>query len=44
MNFCTGAYLYFKVQCLPQIEGGVCLLECHLVTQTQDYHVVFIWG
>ena len=34
----------FKAQCLPQIKGGLCLAGCHVVAQTQGYHLVCIWG
>ena len=36
--------LSFKAQCLPQIEGGLCLARCVVVAQTQAYHLVGIWG
>ena len=36
--------LSFKAQCLPQIEGVLCLAGCHVVAQTQGYHLVCIWG
>ena len=39
--------LSFKAQCLPEIEergGGGCLAGCHVVAQTQGYHLVYIWG
>ena len=39
-----GLALSFKAQCLPQIKGGLCLAWCHVVAQTQGYHVVCIWG
>ena len=39
-----GLSLSFKAQCLPQIEGVLCLAECHVVAQTQGYHLVCIWG
>ena len=44
-----GLPLSFKAQCLPQIkkEGGggrgLCLAGCHVVAQTQGYHLVCIW-
>ena len=37
-------------QCLPHIElgggggGGLCLAGCHVVAQTQGYHLVCLWG
>ena len=37
-----GLRLSFKAQCLPQIEGGLCLAGCHVVAQTQDYQLVCI--
>ena len=46
MSFCSfneflrGLSLSFKAQCVPQIEGGLCLAECHVVAQTQGYHLV----
>ena len=39
-----GLPLSFKAQCLPQIEGGLCLAGCHVVGQTQSYHLIYIWG
>ena len=36
--------LSFKAQWLPQIKGGLSLAGCHVVAQTQGYHVVCIWG
>ena len=39
-----GLPLSFKAQCLPQIKGGLCLAGCHVVAQTQGYHLVCIWG
>ena len=36
--------LSFKAQCLPQIEEYWCLAECHVVAQTQGYHLVCVWG
>ena len=39
-----GLSLSFKAQCLPQIEGVLCLPGCHVVAQTQGYHLVCIWG
>ena len=36
--------LSFKAQCLPQIKRGLCLAGCHVVAQTQGYHLVCIWG
>ena len=34
----------FKAQCFPQIEDGLCLAGCHVVTKTQGFHLVCIWG
>ena len=39
-----GLPLSFKAQCLPQIKGGLCLAGWHVVTQTQSYRLVCIWG
>ena len=39
-----GLSLFFKAQCLPQIQAGLCLAGCHVVAQTQGYHLVCIWG
>ena len=39
-----GLPLSFKAQCLPQIKEWLCLAGCHVVAQTQGYHVVCIWG
>ena len=39
-----GLPLSFKVQCLPQIKERLCLAVCHVVAQTQDYHLVCNWG
>ena len=39
-----GLSLFFKAQCLPKIEKGLCLAGCHVVAQTQGYHLVCIWG
>ena len=39
-----GLPLSFKAQCLPQIKRGLCLAGCHVVAQTQGYHLVCIWG
>ena len=39
-----GLSLFFKAQCLPQIQEGLCLAGCHVVAQTQGYHLVCIWG
>ena len=39
-----GLSLSFKAQCLPQIEEVLCLAGCHVVAQTQGYHLVCIWG
>ena len=39
-----GLPLSFKAQCHPQIEVGLCLAGCHVVAQTQGYHLVCIWG
>ena len=41
---CLGLPLSFKAQCLPQIKRGLCLTGCHVVAQTQGYHLVYIWG
>ena len=42
---CRGSPLSFKAQCLSQIwGGGLCLAGCHVVAQTQGYHLVCIWG
>ena len=41
---CLGLPLSFKAQCLPQIKGGLCLTGCHVVAQTQGYHLVCSWG
>ena len=41
---CHGLYLSFKVQCIPQIERGLCLPGCHVVARTQGYLLVCIWG
>ena len=30
-----GLSLFFKAQCLPQIQAGLCLAGCHVVAQTQ---------
>ena len=35
---------FFKAQCLPKIEKGLCLAGCHVVAQTQSYYLVYIWG
>ena len=35
---------FFKAQCLPKIEKGLCLAGCHVVAQTQGYYLVCIWG
>ena len=34
----------FKVQCFPQIKGGLRLATCHVLVQTQGYHLECIWG
>ena len=34
----------FNAQCLPQIKEGLCLAGCHIIAQTQGYHLVCIWG
>ena len=39
-----GLFLSFKAQCLRQIEEGLCLNGCHVVAQTQGYHLICIWG
>ena len=39
-----GLPLYFRAQCLPQIEGVLCLAGCFVLAQTQGYHLVRIWG
>ena len=39
-----GLPLFFKAQCLPQIKRRLCLAGCHVVAQTQGYHLVCIWG
>ena len=39
-----GLPLSFKAQCLPEIKVGLCLGGCHVVAQTQGYHMVCIWG
>ena len=39
-----GLPLSFKAQCPPQITEGLCLAGCHVVAQTQGYHLVCIWG
>ena len=39
-----GLPLSFKVQCLPQIKERLCLAVCHVVAQTQGYHLVCNWG
>ena len=39
-----GLPMSFKAQCLPQIKEGLSLAGCHVVAQTQGYHVVCIWG
>ena len=39
-----GLPLSFKAQCLPQIKRGLCLTGCHVVAQTQGYHLFSIWG
>ena len=36
--------LSFKARCLPQIKEGLCLAGCHVVAQTQGYHLVCTWG
>ena len=38
-----GLSLSFKARRLPQIEEGLCLSGCHVVAQTQGYHLVCIW-
>ena len=44
MFFYQDLPLSFKAQCLPQIEGGLCLAGCHVVAQTQGNHPVCVWG
>ena len=44
MFFYQDLPLSFKAQCLPRIEGGLCLAGCHVVAQTQGYYLVCIWG
>ena len=46
LNFCTGAYPWrsLKAQCLLQIEVVLYLAGCHVVAQTQGYHLICIWG
>ena len=44
LSFCAGAH-----PCLSKLNvslkyGGVCLAGCHVVAQTQGYHLVCIWG
>ena len=39
-----GLPMSFKAQCLPQIKEGLCLAGCHVVAQTQGYHLVCTWG
>ena len=39
-----GLPLSFKAQCLPQIKEGLCLAGCHVVVQTQGYHLGYTWG
>ena len=39
-----GLPMSFKAQCLLQIKEGLCLAGCHVVAQTQGYHVVYTWG
>ena len=39
-----GLPLSFKAQFLPQIKGGFRRTKCHVVAQTQGYHLVCIWG
>ena len=39
-----GLSLSFIAQCLSQTEEGLCLAGCHVVAQTQGYHLVCIWG
>ena len=36
--------LPFKAYCLPLMQGGFRQAKCHVVAQTQDCHVVCIWG
>ena len=39
-----GLPMSFKAQCLLQIKEELCLAGCHVVAQTQGYHVVYTWG
>ena len=39
-----GLPMSFNAQCLPQIKEGLCLAGCHIIAQTQGYHLVCIWG
>ena len=39
-----GLLLSFKAQCLPKIQGRLCLAGRHVLAQTQGYHLVCIWG
>ena len=39
-----GLSLSFKAQCLPEIEEGLCLAGCHVVAQTQGYHLTCLWS
>ena len=39
-----GLTMSFKVQCFPQIKGELCLAGCHVLVQTQGYHLECIWG
>ena len=38
-----GLPLSFKAQCLPQIKEGLSMAGCHVVAQTQGYHLLCIW-
>ena len=44
-------FLYRGYPCLSKLNvslklrgGGLCLTGCHVVAQTQGYHLVCIWG
>ena len=41
---CQGLSLSFIAQCLSHIKGGLCLAGCHVVAQTQGYHLACILG
>ena len=38
-----GLPLSFKAQCLPQIKEELSMAGCHVVSQTQGYHLLCIW-